>query len=694
MKYLRVFKNRRVWLLLLIVVAVGVFFIYRINKNTTNGSDYTMGSIEKGSIIVTVSGTGQIETSDQIDVKPNVAADIVAINIKAGQKVKAGDVIAKLDDNDLKDKVKQAKNSLTSAQANLSLKLAGATAQEIKLAENSVSSAKLSYDQAVTNVANTEENNKQSLAKAQMQVDNSQINLESAQRNYDNALASSEISGQNDNSNLAKVYNDGRSVIESTQISIRSAIVAIDDILGENNYNNNDHPYLYLLGARDSQSMISAKNSYQAARASYLKLETSNKTAASAGWTEELVITQLAATKETAGLAKIMASDAYNVLINTVVASGLSQSTIDSYKQTASSQENSLLNAINSLTQNQKTISDSKLDVSSSGISSSASVNNAKSSLDTAKNNLETAKNSLAQAISDNKKSLDTVKNELAAKKISYENAKIQLEQKTAAPREVDLASARVQVAQAKQDYEDAVENLADAEVRSPIDGVVAKVNQKVGYAASASDSNSSNSIATIITDQQLAVISLNEVDIAKVKIGQKAMLTFTAIEDLELTGQVVEIDSLGTDTQGVVSYEVKINLDSQDERVKSQMSVSAEIIIENSTDVLVVDSNAIKTDNDNLSYVEVFENKKLASGDLFSSTEIPTKKYIEIGITDNTKTEIIGGLSEGDIIVVQTSAISSSENETSIKNSTNQRSGLQMMGGVMNMGAGGPPSR
>ena len=251
MKYLQVFKNRRVWLLLLIVVAVGGFFIYRISKNKNSGSNYTMGGVEKGSIIVTVSGTGQIETSDQVDVKPNVAADIVAINIKAGQKVKAGDIIAKLDDNDLKDKVKQAKNSLTSAQANLSLKLAGATAQEIKLAENSVSSAKLSYDQAATNVTDTEENNKQSLAKAQVQVNNSQIKLKRAQRSYDNAVASSEISGQNDNSNLAKVYNDGRSAIESTQISIRSAIVAIDDILGENNYSNNDHPYLYLFGARD-----------------------------------------------------------------------------------------------------------------------------------------------------------------------------------------------------------------------------------------------------------------------------------------------------------------------------------------------------------------------------------------------------------------------------------------------------------
>ncbi len=692
MKYLRILKNRRVWFLLLVVAVLGGFLIYRQKNNKVNGNSYEMGAVEKGSIVVTVSGSGQIETSDQVDIKPNVAADILAINVKAGQKVKAGDIIAKLDDSDLKDRVQQAKNSLASAQASLSLKLAGATAQEIKLAENSVNSAKLSYDQAVTNVANVEENNKQSLAKAQMQVDNSQISLDNAQRNYDNAVTNSQISGENDNSNLAKIYNDGKSAVESAQISIRSAIVAVDDILGENNYSNNDHPYLYLLGARDSQSMISAKNSYQAARTSYLKLEASNKTAVLAGWTEETVVVQLEAAKTAAQLAKIMASDTYTVLINTVVASGLSQSTIDGYKQTASSQENSLLNVVNSLTQSQKAINDSKLDISSSGISSSASVNNAKASLDTAKNNLETAKNSLSQTISDNKKSLASAKNELAAKKISYENSKIQLEQKTVAPREIDLVSARVQVAQAKQDYEDALENLADAEVKAPIDGIIAKVNQKVGYAASASDSNSSNSIATIITDQQLAVISLNEVDIAKVKIDQKAILTFTAIEDLELTGQVVEIDSLGTDSQGVISYEVKINLDSQDERIKSQMSVSAEIITESRADILVVDSNAIKTNTDGLAYVEVFNSKELKAGEIYNTTGLPDKKYIEIGISDDTQTEIISGLEEAAVIVVQTSSAETSSTKSS-QSTTSQRSGLQMMSGGMNMGAGGPPS-
>jgi len=674
-------RQRRLAFFSLVVIIAGGYYFYRHKQAGASSTTYIMGTAEKGSIIVSVSGSGQIETSDQVDVKPNVAADIIAIYIKAGQKVEAGDIIAKLDDSDLKNKVAQAKNSLTSARANLNLKLAGATKQEIKLAENAVASAKLSYEQAVANVDDVKVSSEQSLAKAQTQLDNAQISLENAQRNYDNAVANDNISGESDDNDLSKTYSDAKSALESAQLTIRSAIVSADDILGKNNYSNANHPYLYLLGARDSQSIINANNSYELARAEFIKLEASNRSAA-ANWANDDIEKQLAATKIALQSAKNMAHDVYNVLLNTVVSADLSQSTIDGYKQTASSQESSLLSGINSINQAQQAINNIKLGISSSGLSSSASVNNAKSSLDTAKNNLVTAQSSLVQAQSDNKKSLDSANSELASRKIAYENAKIQLEQKTATPREVDLASARVQVAQAAQDYEQVVQDLADAEVKSPIDGVVAKVNQKVGYAASASDSDA-NSIATIITDQQLAVISLNEVDIAKVKVGQQASLSFTAIDGLKLTGQVAEVESIGASEQGVVSYEIKISLDSQDERVKPQMSVSAEIIIDSKTDVLVLDNSLIKTDSQGLSYVEVFGKRHLKSGETITTADLPEAKYVEIGLSNDTKSEIISGLTVEDIIVVQSI---SSANKTA-PSTNGQRSGLQMMGGM----GGGP---
>jgi len=609
----------------------------------------------------------------------------VAIYIKAGQEVKAGDIIAKLDSSDLKNKVTQAKNTLTSARASLNLKLAGATQQDIKLAENSVASAKLNYDQALANVDNVKTSNEQAVAKAQTQLDNSQISLDSAQRGYDNAVANNGISGENDDNDLTKAYSDARSTLDSIQLSIRSAVVAADDILGENNYNNNSHPYLSLFGARDSQSMTNAKNSYAVARASFVQLEVSSRAAAATGWLDKDIDLQLAATLDTLRLAKTMTHDVYSVLLNTITSADLSQSTIDSYKQSTASQENSLLSGINSVTQAKQSISDIKLGVSSSGLSASATVNNAQASLDTAKNNLASAQSSLVQAQADSKKSLESANVDLAAKKISYDNAKIQLEQKTAVPREVDLASARVQVAQAVQDYDQAIQDLADAEVKSPLDGVVAKVNQKVGYAASASDS-AANSIATIITNQQLAVVSLNEVDIAKVKVGQSAALTFNAIDGLELTGKVAEVDSIGTSAQGVVSYNVKISFDQQDQRIKPQMSVTADIITDSKIDVLVLDSSIIKTDTEGLSYVEVFNKHKAKASEVIVTNDQPEAKYIEIGLTNDAKSEIVSGLNVDDVIVL--SSVANGSSSSSNKTTTNtQSSGLQMMGGI----GGGP---
>ena len=73
--------------------------------------------------------------------------------------------------------------------------------------------------------------------------------------------------------------------------------------------------------------------------------------------------------------------------------------------------------------------------------------------------------------------------------------------------------------------------------------------------------------------------VSINEANIPSVRIGQKATVTFDALPDLTLTGQVQRIDQQGTTTSGVVSYDVTIKLDVQDRQVKPGMSCTAEIM-------------------------------------------------------------------------------------------------------------------
>ena len=190
---------------------------------------------------------------------------------------------------------------------------------------------------------------------------------------------------------------------------------------------------------------------------------------------------------------------------------------------------------------------------------------------------------------------------------------------------------------QAENSLLDARQKLADYFIRAPFDGVIAVVNVEKGYSVSAS-----TVVTTIITKQRTAKIAFNEVDVAKVKIGQKVTLTFDAIEGLSISGEVAEIDSIGTVSQGVVNYNVKIVFDTQDDRVKPGMSVSAAVITDVKQDVLLVPNSAVKSDG-NGQYVE------------FLINNAPQSQSVEAGLSNDTMTEIKSGIKEGDKIVIQT---------------------------------------
>ena len=248
---------------------------------------------------------------------------------------------------------------------------------------------------------------------------------------------------------------------------------------------------------------------------------------------------------------------------------------------------------------------------------------------------------------------------------------------------DLDLRSSELSVKQKENSLQDAKDKLADYYVRAPFEGTIATVNVKK------SDSVSSGAVvATLITTKQIAEVSLNEVDLATVKVGQKVNLTFDAVPKLTISGEVSEIDSIGTESQGVVTYNVKISFDTQDERVKSGMSVSAAIITAIKQDVLVVSNSAIKSQN-GLSYVEMFDGPLVKPTDgLIGSISViaPTKIPVEVGISNDSETEIISGIKEGDEIITRTilpSATMTATPAPSIFGSSNRTRSVGAGGGL-----------
>lgn len=250
------------------------------------------------------------------------------------------------------------------------------------------------------------------------------------------------------------------------------------------------------------------------------------------------------------------------------------------------------------------------------------------------------------------------------------------------------VLSAQANLTSAQRAHANAKETASDRAVESPMSGVVTEVNVKEGgstsgSAASGSGSSSGmsggssaggsssgggSSAAIVISDLKnlKARVQVNEVDLARVKKGQKATLTFDAIEGLEVTGKVVRVAPTGTSSNGVVVYDVDIVPDVTDSRVKPGMSVSAAITVELRKNVLTVPNAAVKSSG-GASYVEV----------LGSDGKTTDRVQVEAGASNESRTEVTGELKPGDRVVTSSSTGST-------------QGGNQQRGGFMGSPGGG----
>ncbi len=238
---------------------------------------------------------------------------------------------------------------------------------------------------------------------------------------------------------------------------------------------------------------------------------------------------------------------------------------------------------------------------------------------------------------------------------------------------DLDTQSQQLSLKQKETALQDAKDKLSDYYIVAPFNGTIASVAVKIG-------DTSSGTLGSIITNQKIATLSMNEVDVSRIKLRQKATLTFDAVEDLSITGSVEEIDTIGTVSQGVVSYNVKIAFDTEDNRVKPGMSVSASIITDSKTDVLIIPSSAIKSQG-TTKYVQMFSTPltaPAAGSQGTPSKTAPVQVIVEIGISDDTNTEIISGLKEEDQIVSRTITVTA----TSTTGTTGTISTKSLLGG------------
>ncbi len=301
-------------------------------------------------------------------------------------------------------------------------------------------------------------------------------------------------------------------------------------------------------------------------------------------------------------------------------------------------------------------------------------VSSAQTTLDSANNaaNRANADVAAAQADADTKAAAyNALENDPAADPDAVAAAQSELDAANAALNEVkstpdtvaeaknSLSSAQLALTSAQEAYNEAVKATEKRTVTAPSAGAVVVMNAVPGalVSAGASDTSgkstgSSNDLIQIADLSQMRVtVQVNEADISKVQVGQKATVTFSALPDVTCEGEVQSIATVSTgdgtgDGSGTVTYAVDLLIAQPDPRIKPGMTASVEIVAQEVKDALTVPATAIATDDAGAATVTVVT---YADDGSYTTEDVP----VEVVAQNNTTAAIKGDVHEDDLVLL-----------------------------------------
>lgn len=210
----------------------------------------------------------------------------------------------------------------------------------------------------------------------------------------------------------------------------------------------------------------------------------------------------------------------------------------------------------------------------------------------TAKNDFEQAKADLELAQANLKQAENNYKRaqELFAKNLISQQERDQSN--------VDFVRAQSQLIKAQAALSSADERLRDTRVMAPISGIILTKNVEIGQIISSGVSNvGGGTLLATLADMNEVYVETNvdEVDIGKVNVGQRAKVVADAYPDESFWGEVIRIAPLGKTQQNVTTFNVIVLVKNIGNRLKAGMSASVDIEIFNRQNVLLVPTEALK---------------------------------------------------------------------------------------------------
>jgi HlyD family secretion protein len=213
---------------------------------------------------------------------------------------------------------------------------------------------------------------------------------------------------------------------------------------------------------------------------------------------------------------------------------------------------------------------------------------------------------------------------------------------------QASIRKAEAQVEQVRAQLSQAEEDLRNATIVSPIDGVVLSRDREVGDAVSSIlVMGSGATLIMTVGDLREVYVKgkVDESDIGKVYLGQAARITVESFKSRSFAGKVTKISPMGVEKDNVTTFEVRVSISNESRQLMATMTANAEIVLEERKGVLAVPEGAIIYKKDRSTEVQIPD----------ATSESGTRRVpVTTGISNGSKTQIAKGLSEGQQVILQ----------------------------------------
>ena len=592
---------KRIWIVACAVVVLGVPGVLVVRHRNAKPADPTapqMAKVERGTVRKTVTADGTLRALTTVSVKSDAGGKVVLLAVKVGDRVRKGDLIAKIDPTDTQTAYTQAVAGMQSTRAQLTQAEVQAQAQPV-MTRASIGQAQAAYDAAVMDLRRLQSSTQpRDRADARAGLDRTRAALRASQEDLARLTAATQP--------VSRVQ--ARSNLDQSQAALRQARESLSRM------KQGLHPQAV---AEARESLNRAKSALSVAEKELKRSEALHER----GYVSQSSLDAVQCQCETAKATYVEAQARVGNLV-------------DNQSGELRGAEAQVEQAQAAYVAAQRKWDSMDSDQAPEKAAAEARVQQAQADLTTAERRWSTidqdqsaelassrAKVSQAQGALDNARA-NSVQNRVRSEEVVNQQGL--------------LARIAAQVAQTKT-------SLNYTTITAPRDGVILQKDVEEGTIVNSGRSGISEGVGIVELGDLSTMyvdVQVDETDLADICAGQKVELTVDSVQNKTLAGTVTRVDPQATTTSSVTTVKVEIEVLDHDKRLMPGLTATCSFLAGEKKDVLTLPVRAVRQ-KEGKSYVMI-------PGD-----PAPRTVVVEVGLEGNDAVEILSGLNEGDQVMI-----------------------------------------